>query len=60
MQYCNHEENETLTLKQLQKYLHCGRSKAMELIHSGVLDAHKVCGKWLVLKEDAEEFVRRS
>ena len=60
MKYYYMEENETMTLKQLQKYLHCGRSKAMELIHSGVIEAHKVCGKWLVLKKDAEEFVQRS
>lgn len=59
MQYYN-EENELLTLKQLQKYLHCGRTKVLELIHSGIIEAHMVCGKWLVLKGDAEEFVRKS
>lgn len=59
MQYYK-EENELLTLKQLQKYLHCGRTKALELIHSGVIDAHMVGGKWLILKADAEEFVLRS
>lgn len=59
MQYYQ-EENELMTLKQLQKYLHCGRTKALDLIYSGVIEAHMVCGKWLVLKEDAEEFVRRS
>ena len=54
------EETEFLTVRQLQKYLHCGRTKVMELIHSGVLEAHKVCGKWLVKKEEAEEYIWRS
>lgn len=59
MMYYN-QSNELLTLKELQKYLHCGRTKALELIHSGVIDAHKVCGRWLVLKEDVDEFVQKS
>lgn len=51
---------DVMTVKEVMKVLRCGRTKIMEFIHNGVLEAHYVCGKWLVFKEDVEEFILRS
>lgn len=49
-----------ITVKELKEILHCGRTKIMELIHTGVLDAHFVAGKWLIFRVDLEEFIKRA
>ena len=49
-----------LTLRDLRQILHIGRNTALGLIHEGLLPGHFVGGKWLVLKEDLEEFIKRS
>ena len=49
-----------MTIKEVSKALRCGRTKIMQFIHEGVLDAHFICGKWLVCKADVEEFILRS
>lgn len=36
---------DVMTVKEVMKVLRCGRTKIMEFIHNGVLEAHYVCGK---------------
>lgn len=50
---------DVLNLKELQKILHIGRNTALKLIHEEKLDAHFIAGKWLILREDVEEFLKR-
>ena len=50
---------DTLNLKELQSVLKVGRNTALKLLHDGVIEGHMIAGKWLVLKEDVEEYVRR-
>lgn len=49
-----------LTLKELQKILHIGKNSALRLIHDNILTGHMVCGKWLVAREDVEEYILRT
>ncbi len=51
---------DTLTLKELQKVLHVGKNTALKLIHENIITGHLVGGKWLVLREDVEEYIQRS
>jgi excisionase family DNA binding protein len=50
---------DTLTLKDLQEVLHIGKNTALKLIHENVLAGHLIGGKWLVLREDVEEYIQR-
>lgn len=42
---------DVMTVKEVMKVLRCGRTKIMEFIHNGVLEAHYVCGKAVELQE---------
>lgn len=50
---------DVLSIKELRSVLHISRSTALKLIHEGMLEAHMIGGKWLVLKEDVEELLKR-
>ena len=52
-------EPDVMTVKEVMKTLKCGRTKVMQLIHENTLDAHFICGKWLVFKSDLEETILR-
>lgn len=54
------DEYQMLKVSEAAKFLRCSRTKLMEYIHSGVIDAYMVAGKWLILREDLVEFVVRS
>lgn len=49
-----------ITLKEAARLLRCSRTKLLEYVHEGVIDAYMVAGKWLILREDLVEFVVRS
>ncbi len=49
-----------MTIKEATQVLWCGRTKLMEYVHDGVIDAYMIAGKWLILREDLVEFVVRS
>lgn len=51
---------EMMTIKEAAQVLRCGRTKLMEYVHEGVIDAYMIAGKWLILREDLVEFVVRS
>lgn len=51
---------DVLTVKETTKILNCGRTKLMKLIHENIIDAHFVCGKWLIFRTDLEEFILKS
>lgn len=55
-----YNSQDTLTLKDLQSILHVGKNTALNLIHEGIIEAHKIGGKWLILREDVEEYIRNS
>ena len=43
---------DTLTLKELEELLQIG--------NEGRLAGHKICGKWIFLKEDILEYIKNS
>lgn len=51
---------DVLTLKEMMKVLRVGKNTALKLIHENVIEGHRVGGKWLVFKEDVEEYILRS
>lgn len=51
---------DVLTVKEVMKILKCGRTKLMHFIHEDIIEAHYVCGKWLIFRSDLEEFILRS
>lgn len=51
---------DVLTLKEMMKVLRIGKNTALDLIHKNVIEGHRVGGKWLVFKEDVEEYILRS
>ncbi len=51
---------DTLTLKELQELLQIGKTSALRLVKEGILIGHKICGKWLFLKEDILEYIKNS
>lgn len=51
---------DVLTLKEMQKILHVGKNTALRLIHEGIIEGHLVAKKWLVFREDVEEYIRRA
>lgn len=51
---------DVLTLKEMMKVLRIGKNTALKLIHENIIEGHKVGGKWLVFKEDVEEYIFHS
>ena len=51
---------DTMTVKEASKILKCGRTKMLQLIYEGCIEAHKICGKYIILKEDLIEYILRS
>lgn len=51
---------DTLTLKEIQELLQIGKTSALRLVKEGILIGHKICGKWLFLKEDILEYIKNS
>lgn len=51
---------DTLTLAEIQEVLQIGKNTALRLVHTGILPGHRVGGKWLFFKEDAETFIQNS
>lgn len=52
--------SDVLTLKEMQKILHVGKNTALRLIHEGIIEGHLVANKWLIFREDVEEYIRRA
>lgn len=48
-----------MTVKQAAAYLQCGRTKLLQLIYDGYIEARMICGKYIILKEDLLEFIQR-
>ena len=51
---------DTLTVKDLQRVLHIGKNTALRLINENIIEAHKIGGKWVILKEDVIEYIKRN
>lgn len=51
---------DVLTLKDLQNLLQIGKNTALKLVHSNVITAHMIAGKWLFFKKDVEEYILRN
>ena len=51
---------DTLTLKELEELLQIGKTSALRLVNEGSLAGHKICGKWIFLKEDILEYIKNS
>lgn len=51
---------DVLTIKDLMKALQIGKNTALYLVQNNIIDAHKIAGKWRILKEDVQEFILRS
>ena len=51
---------DTLTLKELEELLQIGKTSALRLVNEGRLAGHKICGKWIFLKEDILEYIKNS
>lgn len=51
---------DVLTLKEMMKVLRIGKNSALKLIHDNIIEGHRIRGKWLILKEDVEEYILRS
>ena len=49
---------DTLTLKELEELLQIGKTSALRLVNEGRLAGHKICGKWIFLKEDILEYIK--
>ena len=49
---------DTMTVKEAAKVLRCGRTKFLQLIYDGYIEAHMICGKYIILKEDLLEYIR--
>lgn len=49
---------DTMTVKEVAKILKCGRTKLMQLIYDGYIEARLICGKYIILKEDLIEYIR--
>ena len=48
---------DTMTVKEAAKVLRCGRTKLMQLIYDGYIEARMICGKYIILKEDLIEYI---
>lgn len=51
---------DTLTVKEAAQILKCGRTKMLQLIYEGCIEAHMICSKYIILKEDLIEYILRS
>lgn len=51
---------DTLNVKELMSVLKIGKTYALALLKEGIIEGHKVGGKWLIFREDVEEFIARS
>ncbi len=51
---------DTLCVKDLMRVLNIGKNSVLKLLQTKALEGHRVAGKWLVLREDLEEFILRS
>ena len=51
---------DTLNVKELMSVLKIGKTYALTLLKEGIIEGHKVGGKWLIFREDVEEFIARS
>ena len=51
---------DTLSLKDMMRVLHIGKGTALKLLNEGIIYGHKIGRKWLILKEDVEEYIERS
>lgn len=47
-----------MTVKEAAKVLRCGRTKFLQLIYDGHIEARMICGKYIILKEDLIEYIR--
>lgn len=48
-----------MTIKEAAQVLRCGRTKFLQLIHGGYIEAYMICGKYIILKEDLIEYILR-
>ncbi len=46
-----------LTLKDLQKLLHIGKNKALELVQNNIIEGHKVGNQWRIFAQDVIEYL---
>ena len=51
---------DTLTEKDLQRVLHIGKNMSLRLINENIIEAHKIGGKWVIMKEDVIEYIKRN
>lgn len=51
---------DTLTVKDLQRVLHIGKNMSLRLINENIIEAHKIGGKWVIMKEDVIEYIKRN
>lgn len=51
------DENELLSQKEIQEYLHCGKTKMQQLFNSGVLPVTKIGRTYLTTKSALNEFI---
>ena len=47
-----------MTVKEAAKVLRCGRTRFLQLIYDGHIEARMICGKYIILKEDLIEYIR--
>lgn len=50
--------SDVLTVREAATVLRCGRTKMLQLIYEGYIEARMVCGKYIILKEDLIEYIR--
>lgn len=50
---------DVMTVKEAAQVLRCGRTKFLQLIYDGCIEARMICGKYIILKEDLIEFIER-
>lgn len=46
-----------LSLKDLREALQIGKNSALFLVQNNIIPAHKIMGKWRILKEDLIEYI---
>ena len=50
---------DVLTVREAASVLRCGRTKMLQLIYDGYIEARMICGKYIILKEDLIEYIRQ-
>lgn len=50
---------DVLTVREAAAVLRCGRTKMLQLIYEGYIEARMVCGKYIILKEDLIDYIRQ-